>query len=72
MNHAAPRGLRIKGKSARLFLLKAIFFWGPFPASFFFIFIFSRQLTVNIQYKFLPMTGFEPRTSGIGSDCSTN
>ena len=22
--------------------------------------------------KFLPMTGFEPRTSGIGSDCSTN
>ena len=22
--------------------------------------------------KFLPMTGFEPRTSGIGSNCSTN
>ena len=24
----------------------------PFPASFFFIFVFSKQLTVNIQYKF--------------------
>ena len=23
-------------------------------------------------YKFLPMTVFEPRTSGIGSNCSTN
>ena len=26
----------------------------------------------NVQYKFLPMTGFEPLTSGIGSDWSTN
>ena len=26
----------------------------------FFIFIFSIQLTVNVQYKFLPVTGFEP------------
>ena len=42
------------------------------PGLFFFIFVFSVQLTVNIQYKFLPMTGFEPRTSGIGSDRSTN
>ena len=39
---------------------------------FFFIFVFSIQLTVNVRYKFLPMTGFEPRTSGIGSDRSTN
>ena len=39
---------------------------------FFFIFIFSIQLTVNIHYKFLPMTGFELRTSRIGSDRSTN
>ena len=42
------------------------------PGLFFFIFVFSIQLTVNVRYKFLPMTGFEPRTSGIGSDCSTN
>ena len=32
------------------------------PSLFFFIFVFSKQLTVNVQYKFLPMTGFEPRT----------
>ena len=44
---------------------------GPFPASFSFIFVFSIQLTVNVQY-FLLMTGFEPRTSGIGSDSSAN
>ena len=42
------------------------------PGLFFFIFVFSIQMTVNIQYKFLLVTGFEPRTSGIGSDCSTN
>ena len=39
---------------------------------FFFIFVFSIQLTVNVQYKCLAIAGFEPRTSGIGSDCSTN
>ena len=37
---------------------------------------FNAQLTVNkcsiYIYKFLPMTGFEPRISGIGSDHSTN
>ena len=38
----------------------------------FFIFVFSMQLTVNLGYKFLPMTGFEPWTSGIGSDRITN
>ena len=43
-----------------------------FPGIFFFIFIFSLQLTVNVQNKFLLMTGFEPLTSGIGSDHSTN
>ena len=48
-------------------------FWGAIPGLFFFIFVFSVQLTVNIdQYKFLPMTGFKPQTSGIGSDRSTN
>ena len=37
-----------------------------------FIFVFSIQLTVNIQYIFLPMTGFEPQASSVGSDCSAN
>ena len=38
-----------------------------------FIFVFSIQLTENnVQYNLLPMTGFELRTSGIGSNCSTN
>ena len=42
-------------------------------ASFFFIFVFSIQLTVkNVKYKSLPMTRFEPRTSGVGGDRSTN
>ena len=44
----------------------------PIPATFFFIFVFSIYLTENIQYKFLPMTGYEPRTSGVRSDRSTN
>ena len=47
-------------------------FKGSFAASFSFIFVFLIQLTVNVQYKFLPMTVFEPQTSGIGSDRSTN
>ena len=42
------------------------------PGLFFFIFVCSIQLTVNVRHKFLPMTGFEPRTSGFGSDRSTN
>ena len=37
---------------------------------FFFICTFSLQLTANVQYKFLPMTGFQP--TGIGSKCTTN
>ena len=54
-----------------IFLLKN----GPFPASF--SLFSSFQYTVDsIQMfdinKFLPMTGLEPRTSGIGSDRSTN
>ena len=35
----------------------------------------SFQYTVDSKqmfYKFLPMTGFEPRTSGMGSKRSTN
>ena len=42
------------------------------PGLFFFIFVFSIQLTEKHQYKFLPMTRFELRTSGVGSNRSTN
>ena len=47
---------------------------GPFPASFFFIFVFYlNTVDSNQMFKInFPMTGFEPRTSGIGSDRSTN
>ena len=38
---------------------------------FSFFFLFSWQLTVDIQYKILQMTRFNPQTSGSGSDCST-
>ena len=56
---------------------KCVFFLknGLFPAS---SSLFSSfQNTVDSKqmffvYKFLPMTGFEPQTSGIGSDRSTN
>ena len=48
---------------------------GPFPASF--SLFLSFQYTVDSKQmfninNFLLMTGFEPRTTGIGSDCSTN
>ena len=56
-------------KTGNFFFLKQ---WA-IPGLFFFIFVFSIQLTVNnVQYNFLPMTGFEPRTFGIGSNRSTN
>ena len=45
---------------------------GPFSASFSLFFVFSMQLAVNVQYKFLPMSGFKLWTSGIKSDRSTN
>ena len=41
------------------------------PGLFLFIFVFSTQLTVNVQYKILPMTGSELRISGFGIDRST-
>ena len=42
-------------------------FYNNFPASFSWFSFFSIQLTVNkcSTYKSLPMTGFEPRTSGV-------
>ena len=41
---------------------------GTFPASFFFIFVFSIDQMVD---KMLLMSGFELRISGVRSDCST-
>ena len=48
----------------------SIFINGPFPASFFFIFVFSLQLTVN--KCLLPMLEFELQAFGIKSKCFTN
>ena len=62
--------------SASQHLIMSLFFKnGPFPASFssfssFQYTIDSKQM-FNIN-KFLPMTWYEPRTSGIGSNRSTN
>ena len=61
--------------TAALVVQNCFFLIRPFPASF--SLFSSFQYTVDsIQMfninKFLPMTGFEPRTSGIGSDRSTN
>ena len=39
---------------------------------FFIIFVFSIQLTISIQNKILPMTGFKLWNSGAGSDSSTS
>ena len=48
---------------------------GPFPASFS-LFSSFQYTADSIQMfdinKFFPMTGFKPRTSGIGSNRSTN
>ena len=49
-----------------------IFKNGPFPCYFFFIFVFSIQLIVNVQCKCLSMTGIKPRASENGSDRYTN
>ena len=40
---------------------------------YFFIFVFLIQLTENkCSIEILPMTGFEPRTSSVGRNSSTN
>ena len=54
-------------------LSRSFFFLNrPTPASFYLCSSF-QQLTVNaINVKILPMTGFEPRISGIRSDHSAN
>ena len=42
------------------------------PAPFFCIFVFSKVNSKYVHYLIFPMTGFEPRTSGIVSDHSAN
>ena len=62
-------GLRNPPKIQNLCLSPESFFkW----ASFSLFSYFQIQLTVHVQYKFLPMTGFKPWTSGIRSAHSTN
>ena len=39
---------------------------------FFYIFVFSKQLTLNVENEFCQMTGFEPQTSRCRNDHSTN
>ena len=51
--------------------LKPFFKWAD-PGLCFFILVFSINITVNAHFNFLPMTGFEQRTSEVGSDRSTN
>ena len=48
-----------------------LFEWAN-PGLFFSIYVFSMQLTLNVQYKFLTMTGFEQKTSRSRSDRSNN
>ena len=50
---------------------ESFFKWG-IPGLFLFIFIFSIQLTIEIQYNLFLMTGFEPLPSGVRSNRSTN
>ena len=46
---------------------------GPFPATFSLFSSFQyTDDSKQMLYNFLPMTGFEPWTSGIGSDRSSN
>ena len=63
------------GKGSRIALSGKIgenFFNRPLLA-FFLYFSSFQQLTVKIcSNKILPMTGFEPPSSGVGSDCSTD
>ena len=41
------------------------------PDLFFYIFVFSI-FNLQLVDTTLPMLGFKPRISGVGSDCSTN
>ena len=50
--------------------LLLVFLNGPFLGLFFFYFRLFNTVN-NVQYKRLPMTGFNPQTYGIGSDSFT-
>ena len=55
------------------FLTKKLYKSALFPASFCLFPSFQYSwLYTNVPHKSFPMTGFEPRTSGVGSDRSTN
>ena len=51
-----------------------VFLNGPFPGSFSYFHLFNAvdSKQINVRYYSLPIAGFEARTSGVGSDCSTN
>ena len=49
-------------------MLVQIFFNGFSRPLFLFIFVFLKVNSKYVNYKILPITGFEPQTSGIGSD----
>ena len=55
-------------------ILKGFFKKGHFRPLFLYFRLFNTvdSKQVNVPYKSLPMTGFEPRTSCVGSDHSTN
>ena len=62
--------LRKRSSSPKFTFETLYFFNGPFPASFP---LFSSFLDSNVQinmFQILPMSGFDPRISGVGSDHS--
>ena len=70
INKKTPRLAHFINKN---FLLQSVCFKWAIPGFFFFIFVFSIQLTVNkCSKQIFPMTWFEPRTSGVETNCSTN
>ena len=51
----------------RLKNIVVVFKWAN-PGLFFLIFVFSTVYSKYVQYKILPMAGFEMRISGLGSN----
>ena len=49
-----------------------MFFKWAIPGLFSFSFRLINTVDSKSSIYFLPMTGFEPQTSGVGSDRSTN
>ena len=54
-----------------VFLRQFLLIWDS-SGLFFFNFVFSTVNSKHIQYKILPITGFEPRISTVGSERSAN